>query len=121
MRHQFAWMTFFVAAGVVLILLTTASAAQQSRTIIFDAQQGIYYADANDRTIRALPVRENIYMIVGAGANITVHLGDEGVLVVDTGSGTANEKVLSLIRQLSTKPIRYIVNTSSRPDHTGGN
>src|SRR4249920_1190496 len=121
MRHQFTWMALFVAVGAAVVLLNVPGAAQQRQIKIFDPQQGIYYADANDRSIRALPVRENIYMIVGAGANITVQTGDEGVLVVDTGSGTVNDKVLSLIRQLSTKPIRYIVNTSSRPDHTGGN
>jgi cyclase len=96
--------------------------AQQSRTVIFDPQQGIYYADANDRSVRALPVRSNIYMIVGAGANITVQTGEDGVLVVDTGSGAAmTEKVQALIRQISNKPVRYILNTSYRPDHTGGN
>jgi glyoxylase-like metal-dependent hydrolase (beta-lactamase superfamily II) len=96
--------------------------AQHQRTIILDPQQRIYYADANDRSIRALPVRDNIYMIVGAGANITVQTGDEGVLVVDSGSGAAtNERVLGLIRQLSTKPIHYIINTSFHNDHTGGN
>ncbi len=121
MRHQFTWMAFFVSVGAAVVVLNGPGAAQQRQIKIFDPQQGIYYADANDRTIRALPVRENIYMIVGAGANITVQTGDEGVLVVDTGSGTVNDKVLSLVRQLSTKPIRYIVNTSARPDHTGGN
>jgi cyclase len=92
------------------------------RTAIFDPQQKIYYADANDRTIRALPVRENVWMIVGAGGNITVQTGDDGVLVVDTGSGAAaTEKVQAILRAISTKPIRYIVNTNYRPDHTSGN
>src|SRR5574342_525061 len=61
----------------------------QLRTAIFDPQQKIYYADANDRSVRALPVRDNVWMIVGAGGNITVQTGDDGVLVVDTGSGGA--------------------------------
>ena len=122
MRHKLSWMTLSVVTGAALIFLSSAGAAQpQVRGTFFDAQQGIYYADATDRNVRALPVRSNIYMIVGAGANITVQTGDEGVLVVDTGSGTVNDKVLSIVRQLSTKPIRYIVNTSFRTDHTGGN
>jgi cyclase len=61
-------------------------------------------------------------MIVGAGGNITVQTGDDGVLVVDTGSGGAlTEKVQAILRALSTKPVRYLLNTSYRPDHTGGN
>jgi glyoxylase-like metal-dependent hydrolase (beta-lactamase superfamily II) len=92
------------------------------RTAIFDPQQKIYYADANDRTVRALSVRENVWMIVGAGGNITAQVGDDGILVVDTGSGgAATEKVQSILRAISTKPVRYILNTSFRPDHTGGN
>jgi cyclase len=96
--------------------------APQIRTAVFDPQQKIYYADANDRTVRALPVRDNVWMIVGAGGNITVQTGDDGVLVVDTGSGAAQtDKVQTILRAISAKPIRYILNTSYRPDHTGGN
>jgi cyclase len=92
------------------------------RTAIYDPQQKIYYADANDRTVRALPVRDNVWMIVGAGGNITVQTGDDGVMVVDTGSGGAmTDKVQAILRALSTKPIRYVLNTSYRPDHTSGN
>jgi glyoxylase-like metal-dependent hydrolase (beta-lactamase superfamily II) len=92
------------------------------RTAIFDPQQRIYYADATDRTVRALPVRENVWMIVGAGGNITVQTGDDGVLVVDTGNGGAlTDKVQAILRAISARPIRYILNTSFRPDHTGGN
>jgi glyoxylase-like metal-dependent hydrolase (beta-lactamase superfamily II) len=41
--------------------------------------------------------------------------------MVDTGAATLGEKVMASIRQLSNKPIRFIVNTNARPDHTGGN
>jgi len=94
----------------------------QIRTATYDPQQKIYYADAKDRTVRALNVRDNVWMIVGAGGNITVQTGDDGVLLVDTGSGgAANEKVQAILRAISTKPVRYILNTSFRADHTNGN
>jgi glyoxylase-like metal-dependent hydrolase (beta-lactamase superfamily II) len=117
MKFRLAWTIVALAlfGGAIV-------AMSQQRIIIFDPQQKIYYADANDKSIRALPVRDNIYMIVGAGANITVQTGDEGVLVVDSGSGAAtNEKVQNLLRQLSVKPVKYILNTSFHSDHTGGN
>jgi glyoxylase-like metal-dependent hydrolase (beta-lactamase superfamily II) len=60
-------------------------------------------------------------MIVGAGANAAVQIGDEGVVVVDTGAAPNREKVLAAIRQLSNKEIRWIINTHADPDHTGGN
>jgi glyoxylase-like metal-dependent hydrolase (beta-lactamase superfamily II) len=60
-------------------------------------------------------------MLVGDGANIVVQTGDEGAFVVDTGAGRLTGKVLAEIRRLSTKPIRYVANTSFHADYTGGN
>jgi cyclase len=71
--------------------------------------------------IEMFRVQGNVYMIVGAGGNITAQIGDDGVLVVDTGSGTATDKVLAAIKRVTDKPIRYILNTSVDADHTGGN
>jgi len=71
--------------------------------------------------IKTFHVQGNVYMLVGAGANVAVQIGDEGVLVVDTGAAAMREKVLAAIRQLSTKPIRWIINTHADADHTGGN
>ncbi len=63
----------------------------------------------------------NVYMLVGAGPNVAVQIGDEGVLVVDTGTAATREPLLAAIRRLSSKPIRWIVNTSPDAEHTGGN
>jgi len=71
--------------------------------------------------VHVLPVQGNVYMLVGAGANITVQIGSDGVLVVDTQYAPLSEKILAAIRTLSKGPIRYVVNTTSDPDHTGGN
>jgi glyoxylase-like metal-dependent hydrolase (beta-lactamase superfamily II) len=71
--------------------------------------------------IETVHVKGNVYMLVGAGANIAVQVGDEGVLVVDTGVATTRDKVLAAIRKLSDKPIRWIINTTADTDHTGGN
>ena len=80
------------------------------------------YADAQKiGDIEVLHVQGNVYMIAGAGGNIAVQAGADGVLLVDTGLSQSIEKVTAAIRQLSTKPIRFIVNTNARPDHTGGN
>ncbi len=71
--------------------------------------------------INAFHVQGNVHLLVGAGGNIAVQVGDEGVLVVDTGLAAHADKVLAAIRKLSDKPIRWIVNTHFHPDHTGGN
>jgi cyclase len=71
--------------------------------------------------LQVIPVQGNVYMIAGAGGNIAVQVGNEGVLVVDTGLAGTSEAVLAEIRKLSDKPLQYILNTHFHPDHTGGN
>jgi glyoxylase-like metal-dependent hydrolase (beta-lactamase superfamily II) len=73
------------------------------------------------RDVATFQVRGGIYMLVGAGANITVQIGDEGVLLVDTGLEATSEQVLAAVRTLTDEPIRWIINTHAHPDHTGGN
>jgi glyoxylase-like metal-dependent hydrolase (beta-lactamase superfamily II) len=60
-------------------------------------------------------------MLVGDGANAAVQIGDEGVLVVDTGSRLSRDALLAAVKKLSDRPIRWIINTSADLDHTGGN
>ncbi len=71
--------------------------------------------------IDTVKVRDNIYMLVGAGGNQTVQFGDEGVLVVDTQFAPLSAKLLAAIRTVTDAPIRHIVNTHMHGDHIGGN
>jgi glyoxylase-like metal-dependent hydrolase (beta-lactamase superfamily II) len=71
--------------------------------------------------IHVLPVQGNIYMLVGAGGNITVQAGSDGILVVDTQYAELSGKILAAIGTISKGPIRYIVDTHYHQDHTGGN
>jgi cyclase len=68
-----------------------------------------------------LPVQGNVSMVAGAGGNITVQSGRDGIVLVDTGLATMSDKVLQLIRPLSRGQITYIINTDDRSDHVGGN
>jgi glyoxylase-like metal-dependent hydrolase (beta-lactamase superfamily II) len=77
--------------------------------------------DPHDGEIHVLPVQGNVYMLVGDGGNIGVQIGEEGPLVVDTGTGKLAEKVIAAIHKLTPHPIQFIVNTSFHADHVGGN
>src|SRR5262245_41421763 len=71
--------------------------------------------------VAILPVRGNVYMLVGPSGNTTAQIGNDGVLVVDTMTEDAANALLSAIRSLSMKPIRWIINTHVHRDRTGGN
>jgi glyoxylase-like metal-dependent hydrolase (beta-lactamase superfamily II) len=60
-------------------------------------------------------------MIAGAGSNIGVQVGDDGVVVVDAGSAARADAVVAAIRKITPRPIRYVIDTSGDPDHVGGN
>src|ERR1700730_3399688 len=68
-----------------------------------------------------LKVQGLIYLIAGAGGNIAVQAGDEGLVIVDTGYEKRPDKVLAAIKKISNKPIRTVINTTLADDHTGAN
>jgi cyclase len=71
--------------------------------------------------IEVMHVQGGISMIVGAGGNIAAQVGDQGVLLADSGAASMTRKLLAEVAKLSVKPIRYVINTSVDVDHTGGN
>jgi cyclase len=71
--------------------------------------------------LEILPVQGHVSMLAGAGANITLQIGEQGILIVDTGRADASASVLAAVRSLSTRPIHYLIDTSADEDHTGGN
>jgi glyoxylase-like metal-dependent hydrolase (beta-lactamase superfamily II) len=72
--------------------------------------------------IRSMHVKDRIWAIFGAGANVTVQIGEEGVLVVDTGTAGMAAALREEIRRLAgDRPIRYVISTNHHADHTGGN
>jgi cyclase len=76
---------------------------------------------SGQRKIELLHVQGNVYVISGAGANITVQVGDQVVIVVDSGVPQRSDEVLAAIRSVTDKHILFIINTSADEDHTGGN
>jgi len=71
--------------------------------------------------LEVLEVRPNFFMIAGAGGNIGVQVGDDGVVVVDAGSTASAPAVIAAIRRITAKPIRYVIDTGPDADHVGGN
>jgi glyoxylase-like metal-dependent hydrolase (beta-lactamase superfamily II) len=66
-------------------------------------------------------VAEGIYMLKGAGGNIGVSAGEDGVFLIDDEYAPLTEKIKAAIAEISPKPIRFLLNTHWHGDHTGGN
>jgi glyoxylase-like metal-dependent hydrolase (beta-lactamase superfamily II) len=71
--------------------------------------------------LEVVEVRPNFFMIAGAGANVGVQVGTDGVVVVDAGSAASATAVVAAIKKLTPQPIRYVINTGPDVDHVGGN
>jgi glyoxylase-like metal-dependent hydrolase (beta-lactamase superfamily II) len=75
----------------------------------------------DDGNVEVVPVQGNVHLVAGSGANITVQVDPEGVMLVDASVAAMSEKVLAAVKSISPLPIRHILNTSSLEHHTGGN
>jgi hypothetical protein len=78
-------------------------------------------ARADSAALDTVQIRDNVWVIFGAGGNVTVHVGEDGVMLVDSGSEPMAEKTLEAVRAITKAPIRMIINTSADPEHVGGN
>lgn len=72
-------------------------------------------------TVDVSKVRQGVYLLRGAGGNITALVGDEGILIVDSGERWMADKIGAALKTLSDKPVRYVITTHSHGDHRGGN
>ena len=100
-------------AGALLLATQGPVVAQQDPRPLKPA-----YDDGN---VEVVPVRGNVHLVAGSGANISVQVDPDGLLVVDTSTAAMSEKVLAAIKTISDKPIRHIINTSADEHHTSGN
>jgi cyclase len=124
MNRSFSRFLFFTAAVLEMILglCMWVSAQQQAPQIRTPKQTRLpQNPDFSKLEIQTLKVQGNVQLLAGAGANIAVQTGAEGVLLVDTGYEQMSDKTLAAIRKISDKPIRTIINTTLADDHTGAN
>lgn len=77
--------------------------------------------DMSKVEIKVEKVSGTVYMLTGQGGNIGVCVGDDGVVIVDDEYAALAPKIISALNGITTKPIKFIINTHYHGDHTGGN
>ena len=100
------------AFAAMLLCLPAASALSQA-------------AAAEDRfanvKVQAHQVRDNVYMLTGAGGNIGVSVGRDGTLIVDDQFAPLSERITQALNGIDGGAPKLILNTHYHLDHTGGN
>jgi cyclase len=99
-----------------------ALAALAASTVLFvssaNAQQQI---DWDKVQIKTIDLGHNTYRLEGQGGNITVAVGTDGIIMVDTQFPQISDKIKAAIKAISPLPVKYLINTHFHGDHTGGN
>jgi len=111
------------AAVVAALTLSVATGAQQPPQQIRTAKQMPFpqKPDWAKLEVETLPVQGQVHLIAGAGGNIAVQAGEQGVLLVDTGYEQMSAKTLAAMRKISNKTLRTVINTTLMDSHTGAN
>jgi cyclase len=94
---------------VLTLLLVFATVARAQQT------------DWSKVQMKATKVNGNVYMLEGAGGNIGVSVGDDGILIVDDQFAPLADKIRAALKGLADRKLRFILNTHWHGDHTGGN
>ena len=77
--------------------------------------------DYDDVEIRTSRITDSLYMLEGAGGNIGVCIGDDGVFIIDDQFAPLTDKIKAAIAELTDKPVQFVINTHYHYDHTDGN
>ena len=104
---------YLVGVAVGLSAMAAVEAQQSG-----GARERLIPEVAETAEIEILPVQGNVSMLIGAGGNVAVQTGPDGVLLVDTKVGAAADRVVEAVRTLSDLPIHTIINTHLHADHT---
>ena len=71
--------------------------------------------------IKVTHVAGSVYMLQGAGGNIGVSVGEDGIVIVDDQFAPLAERIQAALKGITDKPVRFVINTHWHFDHTGGN
>jgi glyoxylase-like metal-dependent hydrolase (beta-lactamase superfamily II) len=102
MKH-IAWTA---AAATIALFAVGADAAQQQ--------------DFSKVEVKTTDLGHNTYMLEGAGGNVTIAVGTNGVIMVDSQFAPMHDKLKAAIAKVTNLPVKYLINTHYHGDHTGG-
>ena len=106
MRPRSNLLATLALASAFAVILAAPAAAQRSM---------------DDVVIESIELTPSIHVLTGAGGNMAVCVGDDGVFLVDDQYAPLTEKIRAKIAEIHDGPVRFVINTHWHGDHTGGN
>src|SRR5258705_3533175 len=95
-------------------------AALAGTALLFAGAANAQAPDFSKVEIKTTDLGNKTYMLEGQGGNITVAVGDDAILMVDTQFAPLHDKIKAAVAKISPLPIKTVVNTHYHGDHTGG-
>src|SRR4051812_35825465 len=96
-------------------------AALTGAAVIFAVSANAQQPDFSKVEIKTTDLGNKTFMLEGQGGNITVAVGTDGIIMVDTQFAPLSDKIKAAVKAISPLPIKYVINTHFHGDHTGGN
>src|SRR3954451_16371765 len=108
---------------IALVLLAASAVlfAGAARAQQVPAPPAAPFIDWDKIQIKTTDLGNNTYMLEGQGGNITVAVGSDGIIMVDSQFAPLSDKIKAAIKAMSPLPVKYLINTHFHGDHTGGN
>jgi glyoxylase-like metal-dependent hydrolase (beta-lactamase superfamily II) len=89
--------------------------------LVLGSAVAVAQRDFSKVEIKPTPLADGLWMLQGAGGNIGVCAGPDGVLLIDDQFAELSDKIKAAVTSLSSQPLRFVLNTHWHGDHVGGN
>jgi glyoxylase-like metal-dependent hydrolase (beta-lactamase superfamily II) len=89
--------------------------------MVMGAPLAVAQQDFSKVVIESQKVAEGVYMLTGAGGNLGVSIGEDGIVLIDDQFAELTPRIQEALAKLSDKPVRFVINTHWHFDHVGGN
>ena len=96
-------------------------AALAGTALLFAGAANAQAPDFSKVEIKTTDLGNKTYMLEGQGGNITVAVGTDGIIMVDSQFAPLHDKIKAAIAKISPLPVKYVINTHYHGDHVGGN
>jgi cyclase len=105
---------------------TNKTTAYLSASLLFFGLAWIGHTQDKAQKLNVLPIKKDLYVLAGDDSpkdagNVAVYITGDGVILVDDRFEYDHDNIVTAVKQLTSQPIKYVLNTHHHADHSGGN